>query len=167
MTISIIAAIGKNRELGDHGKIPWHLPADFANFKKVTTGHPVIMGRKTYESIGRPLPGRRNIIVTRQADYRAEGSDVVGSLDAAFKLAGEAKSAGSDEVFVIGGAEIYKEALPFASKLYLTKIDHEFSADTFFPEVAMSSWKKIEDVAGVQDEKNVYPYRFVVYEKLL
>jgi len=136
--ISAIAAIGQNRELGKNGKIPWHIPEDFAYFKKITSGHPVIMGRKTFESIGKPLSDRTNIIVTRNTDFKAAGCIVVDSIEKAIEEAGKhpAFSAGKDqeEIFVIGGGEIYKQAMPYIDKLYLTVVKGSFEADTFFPD---------------------------------
>jgi dihydrofolate reductase len=133
--ISIIAAIGKNRELGLAGQLLWHIGADMKHFKKITAGHPVIMGRKTWESLPerfRPLPGRTNIVVTRQEGYGAVGSVVASSLEEARSAA--ARAPGSEEVFVIGGGELYREALPFADRLYLTLVDDSKESDTFFPE---------------------------------
>ena len=133
--VAIIAAIGKNRELGLHGKLLWYIPEDMRRFKEITTGHPVIMGRKTWESLPekfRPLPGRTNIVVTRQEDYRASGATVVNSLEEA--RAAAARAEGADEIFVIGGGGIYTAALPYATCLYLTIVDDTAEADTFFPE---------------------------------
>lgn len=143
--ISIIAAIGENRELGQNGKIPWHIPEDFAHFKKITTGHPVIMGRKTFESIGKPLPGRTNIIITRNTGYQAADCIVVDSIEKAIEEAkkhpassrlsgGQAAGKDQEEIFVIGGGEIYKQAMPYIDKLYLTVVKGSFVADTFFPD---------------------------------
>lgn len=131
MKISIIAAIGKNRELGKDNKLLWHIPEDMKRFKKVTANHPVIMGRKTYESIGRALPERRNIIVTRDRNFTALGCDIFHSLEEAIDFA---KTLKDKEIFIIGGGEIYKQAMIYADKLYLTIIDEEFDADTYFPE---------------------------------
>jgi len=131
--ISGIAAIGKNRELGANGSIPWHVPEDLKHFKETTLGHPVIMGRKTFESLGikKPLPGRLNIVITRNADYKAEGAVVVSSVEDAIA---EASAHDQQEIFIIGGAEIFKCAMHLIDRLYLTVIDGEFKADTFFPE---------------------------------
>ena len=137
--VSAIAAIGENRELGLNGKIPWHIPEDFKHFKKITTGHPVIMGRKTFESIGKPLPGRTNIIITRNTDFKAAGCIVVDSIKKAIE---EAKKYNQEEIFVIGGGEIYKQALPYIDKLYLTVVKGSFEADAYFPDY--SNFKLIE-----------------------
>ena len=131
--ISAIAAIGKNRELGLNGKLPWHVPADLKHFKETTLGHPVIMGRKTFESLGihKPLPGRVNVVITRNPDYRAEGAVVVSSVEDAVA---EAKKQDQEEIFIIGGGEIFKVAMRLINRLYLTIIDAAFEADAFFPE---------------------------------
>lgn len=136
--ISAIAAIGEKRELGENGKIPWHIPEDFNHFKIITTGHPVIMGRKTFESIGKPLLNRTNIIITRNKDFRAEDCLVVDSIEKAIE---EAKKYDDKEIFIIGGGEIYKQALPFIDKLYLTVVKGNFLADAFFPDY--SDFKQI------------------------
>ena len=132
-TISAIAAIGKNRELGFRGKLPWHVPEDLKHFKETTLGHPVIMGRKTFESLGikKPLPGRLNIVITRNPDYAAEGALVVSSIEDAIA---EARKHDQEEIFIIGGAGIFKLAMHLIDRLYLTVIGGEFEADTFFPE---------------------------------
>ncbi len=162
MIISLIAAVGKNGIIGDHGKIPWHLPADFKRFKEITMGHPVIMGRKTYESIGKPLPGRTNIIVTRQKKYVVPECTIAGTLKEAFDAA---RTSGAEEVFVMGGAEIYREAMPFAEKLYLTKVGGDFEGDVFFPEVNSIEWKEVSAEKGAIDGKNKYPHVFYVFER--
>lgn len=128
--ISIIAIIGRNNQLGKDNKLLWNIPGDMVRFKKITTGHIVIMGRKTFESIGKALPDRRNIIITRNKDYEAKDYKIFSSLDKAIDYA---KSRGNEEVFIIGGGEIYKQAMPFADKLYLTIVDDSPEADTFFP----------------------------------
>jgi dihydrofolate reductase len=160
MKISIIAAIGENRELGFEGKIPWHLPADFKHFKEVTMGHPVIMGQRTFESMGKPLPGRKNIVLTQSADFHADDCCVVRSLDEALDAA-----KASEEAFVIGGGQIYRLALPVAQKLYLTKVHGTFTADTFFPEWSDAEWRLVSSEPHAKDEKNVFDYDFCVYEK--
>lgn len=157
--LSIIVAIDKNRGIGQKNGLPWKLPADLKHFKEVTMGHPIIMGRKTYESIGRALPGRRNIIVTRNADFAAPGCEVVYGLDEALKLVG------GGDAFVIGGAEIFRQALPLAQNIYITEIHYEFPCDVFFPEFDMGEWREAERKLGVKDEKNPYDYWFVIYER--
>ena len=131
--MAIISALGRNRAIGIEGKLPWHLPDDLRRFKRITMGHPVVMGRKTYASLGRPLPGRTNLIVTRNPAFRADGCLVLHRLDEALRAAGD--QPGGDLIFVIGGGEIYRQALPLADRLYLTLVDDEpADADTFFPE---------------------------------
>jgi dihydrofolate reductase len=138
LLISIIAAMGSNRVIGRCGELPWKLPVDLERFRVITTGHSVIMGRKTYESIGRPLPNRRNIVITRQPGYHAEGSVVVSRLQQALDLAG-----GEDEVFICGGGEIYLEALPLADRLYLTILATDFEGDTRFPEIPTGQFREV------------------------
>src|SRR3989344_722760 len=124
MIISLIAALGNNRVIGEKNALPWHMPADFEHFKKLTLGHPIIMGRKTFDSIGHPLPKRRNVVVTRQTGLVIHGCEIAVSLEDALKLVVH-----DDEVFIIGGAQIFDQALPLAKRLYLTLIDHDFSGD--------------------------------------
>lgn len=160
--ISLLVAMDKNRLIGKDNDLPWRLPADLAYFKRVTMGHPIIMGRKTYDSIGRPLPGRENIIVTRDTSYKMEGCKVIHSIDEILKMNEEH----DHELFVIGGAEIFKEILPYSDRLYITEIDEEFEGDTYFPAFDKSEWKVISEEKGVKDEKNPYDYTFMVYEKM-
>ena len=160
MIISFVAAMGKNRVIGKNGKLPWHLPKDLKHFHDMTLGKPVIMGRKTYESIGKPLPDRTNIIITRDQSYKAEGCIVVHTIDEALKAAGNA-----EEVMVIGGSQIYKEFLPRANRMYLTFIDEEFQGDTYFPEYNIEEWKEISYEEHERDAENKYDFRFVVLER--
>lgn len=159
--ISFVVAMDKNRVIGKNNDLPWRLPADLAYFKRVTMGNPIIMGRKTHESIGRVLPGRENIIVTRNEDYQASGCEVLHHIDDIKRLDKE----NEEELFVIGGAELFRELLPIADRLYVTHIHHEFEGDTFFPSVSWSEWKVISREQGVKDEKNPYDYEYVVYER--
>ena len=163
MQISLIAAMGENRVIGAGNAIPWHLPADFKHFKELTTGHPVIMGRKTFESIGRPLPGRANIVITRDESYRRDGITVVSSPEAALSAAATAE--GADEVFIIGGAEIYKIFLHQANRIYLTKIESEFEGDAFFPELNAEEWSLVSHEEHSADEKNAFSFVFQTYER--
>lgn len=158
--ISMIWAMGKDNALGCKNRMPWYLPADFAYFKKVTLGKPVIMGRKTFESIGKPLPGRKNIIITRDAAFRPEGCITVDSIEGA-----EAYTTDT-EAFIVGGAEIYKAFLPMADKLYITEIDKAFEADAFFPDIDYTQWRLVSSEAGIKDEKNPFDYRWLVYERV-
>lgn len=158
--ISFLVAMDKNKVIGRNNQLPWHLPEDLKYFKRVTMGHPIAMGRKTHESIGRILPGRENIIITRQSDYKCEGCTVLTSIQDFVQYAREQE----DEIFVIGGAEIFKETFAFTDRLYITYIYEEFEGDTFFPDFDTSNWKLISSEKGVKDEKNPYDYEFIVYE---
>ena len=158
MTLSIIWAMGKNREIGLNNKLPWNLPEDLKHFKKMTSGKPVIMGYKTFQSIGKPLPGRKNIILTSKK-IRIEGCVVVNSIDEALKLVKD------EDTFVIGGSKIYEQFLKFADKLYVTFIDDEFEADSFFPNFDLSHWELVSEDSGIKDEKNNCDYYFRIYKK--
>ena len=141
--IVLIAAVARNGVIGADGDIPWRLPADFAHFKRTTLGHTLLMGRSTYESIGRPLPGRLNIVVSRQADLRLEGAEVFGSLeDALVRADAWAREQGVDELMLIGGAQLYTQALPLAERLYLTRIELEPAGDAHFPEWLDHEWQR-------------------------
>ncbi len=157
MIISLIAAIGKNRVIGNKNSLPWSLPADMKHFKELTTGKPVIMGRKTFESIKKPLPNRTNIIITHDPNYKAEGCIIAHSLDDALKAAENQK-----EVMIIGGSQIYKEFLPKADKLYLTLIDADFDGDAYFPEYEIEEWKETAYEEHERDKDNPYNYTFLV-----
>ncbi|MCB1827108.1 MAG: type 3 dihydrofolate reductase [Coxiellaceae bacterium] len=159
--ISLIVAMAKNRVIGKDQQMPWHLPADLAHFKKVTMNKPIIMGRKTFESIGRPLPGRRNIVITRQS-IEIPGCDVCHSLEEALEAV-----AGEDEAMIIGGGNLYRQALSMAKRLYLTFIDLEVDGDTTFPEWNPSEWKEVSKTVHQPDQKNLYSYQFVTLEKIL
>lgn len=161
MLKSLIVARARNGVIGKDNAMPWHLPADLAHFKRTTLGCPVIMGRRTWESIGRALPGRRNIVVTRRPGYAAPGAAVVGSLDAAWRAAGDAT-----EAFVIGGAQLYAEALGQADRIYLTEVAGEFEGDTFFTAPDSSHWR--ESLLGEHpaDERNRYALRFLLLERV-
>ncbi len=158
--ITMIAAIGNNGELGKDNDLIWHLPNDLKRFKRVTAGHHVIMGRKTFESLGKPLPNRTNIVITRNATYEAAGCIVVNSLDEALKAASD-----DENPFILGGAEIYKQALEFADVLDLTLVDATLDADAYFPEFDPKVWKEIAREDHQADEKHQYNYSFVTYKK--
>ena len=162
MIISLIVAMDRNRLIGNNNQLPWHLPADLAHFKQVTMGKPIIMGRKTYESIGRPLPGRTNIVLTRDEGYRADGIVLSGSLQKALDCAA---SEGAEEVMIIGGSNIYEQALELSGRLYLTLVDAEFEGDAWFPEIDKEKWLEISSEAHSADEKNPVDYRFMIFEK--
>jgi dihydrofolate reductase len=157
--LSLIVAMAKNRVIGHENKMPWHLPAELAYFKRITTGHPIIMGRKTFESIGRPLPGRRNIVVSRNTNFHAQGVEVSTSLESALALCAK------DNPFVIGGASLYAEALTLAQQLYITEINADLVGDTFFPPISDSLWKEESREARSRDEKNIYDLQFVVLQR--
>lgn len=162
--ITIIAAIGQNNELGKDNDLIWHLPADLKRFKKITTGHTIIMGRNTFESIGKPLPNRKSIIITRNKKYTQEGCIVVNSLEGAIDLV-----EGEDKAFIIGGAQIYKETLKkgLANRLDITKVHANFEADVYFPEIEMNTWQLISSEDFEADEKNKYNYSFLSYSKAI
>ena len=166
MKLALIAAMAQNRVVGIDNKLPWHLPEDLKYFKRITTGKAVIMGRKTYESIGRPLPNRTNIVITRSTEFSAPGIEVVNSLDAAIELAENVSLINAvDEVMVIGGAQIYEVALPQADRLYLTHVHANVEGDAYFPDVDMSQWKELGREDYDASETNPYDYSFVVYDK--
>lgn len=162
--ISLIAAIGKNNELGKGNALLFSIPADMKHFKKTTKLHTVIMGRKTFESIGKPLPERRNIVITRNASYKAKGVEVVHSLAGALDLLPDQ----DEEIFIIGGAELYEQTMPIADKLYITHVDAEDKkADAFFPEIIPIAWNEVIHEEHKKDAENKYSYTFSVYEKFI
>ncbi len=160
--ISIIVAMDENRGIGFENRLPWHLSDDMRRFKQLTMGHHLIVGRKTFQSIGRALPGRHMIVLTRSADSQYEGIDVVPSLDAAINLA---ESRGEEEVFIGGGSEIYRLALPITDRIYLTRVHAQTQADVFFPDFDISEWVAISSEEFDADEKNQYPTTYKVLEK--
>ncbi|NVK07525.1 MAG: dihydrofolate reductase [Tenacibaculum sp.] len=159
--ITLIAAIAKNNALGKDNDLIWHLPADLKRFKKVTTGHPILMGRNTFESIGKPLPNRTSIIITRNNNYFIDGCLIANSIEQAIELVE------GNDAFIIGGAQIYKEALEqnLVDRLDITVLHHEFEADAFFPKIEMNIWKEVAREDFKADEKNKYDYSFVSYER--
>lgn len=157
MNISLILAMSRNRVIGRDNQLPWHLPADLAHFKATTMGKPILMGRKTWESIGKALPGRKNIVLTGQAGYTAEGATVVNNIDEAI-----AACESADELMVIGGAGVYQVFLPRAQKIYLTLIDEDFEGDTLFPRLDESEWREESREENRADEKNKYDYTYRV-----
>lgn len=160
MIISLIYAISANGVIGLNNGLPWRLPADLKYFKRLTTGHPVVMGRKTWQSIGKPLPQRTNIIITRQADFAAPGCWVAHSVEAGLALC-----PANEEVFVIGGAEIYRQALVYAHKVYLTRVHGHFAGDVFLPELNPAEWQEISRQDFEPDEQNPVAYSFLVYRR--
>lgn len=165
MKLSMIVAVAENGVIGRNNALPWYLPNDLKYFKQTTMGKPVIMGRKTYESIGKPLPGRTNIVITRQADYQPEGVKVVSSVEAARELAESVCLIdGQDEAMIMGGAEIYALALPHTDRLYLTEVHADVDGDAFFPEYDKSLWQEVAREDFAAEGPNPYNYSFVVYE---
>ncbi len=161
MPHSLIVAISENRVIGRDGRLPWHLRADLQRFKQLTMGQTIVMGRKTYESIGRPLPGRKSVVVTRQPDYAPAGVRVARSLEAAAEW-----GAGDSEVFFIGGGEIYRQVLPRIERIYLTLVHTRTTGDTYFPELPTDQWRQVERVDHDADAHNDYPFSFLVYERV-
>ncbi|NNE64639.1 MAG: type 3 dihydrofolate reductase [Gammaproteobacteria bacterium] len=156
--LSIICAMDKNRLIGNNNKLPWHLPADLALFKKNTLGKPIVMGRKTFESLGRPLPGRQNIVVTSNPHWSAEGCNVANGIDQALEIANSA-----DEVMLIGGASLYQQTIKIADILYLTLINHVFSGDTWFPQFDQQHWTIAEETFFEINETNSHSFSFIKY----
>jgi dihydrofolate reductase len=156
MIVSIVVAMSKNNVIGHNNELIWHLPADLKHFKEITTGHYIIMGRKTFESIGKPLPNRTSIVITRNKDYKIEGCIMANSLQDAIE-----KAAGQDEVFIIGGAEIYRQSMDWVDKIYLTQVDADFEGDAKFPLINFEKWKIISNIANNKDKKNIFNYNFL------
>lgn len=157
--ISVIVAVAENGTIGDKNTLLWHIKEDMKHFRSLTTGHPVVMGRKTYDSLGRPLPNRRNVVITRQ-DIAIEGCEIAHSLEEALAL-----FTPDEEVFVIGGAQIYAEAMPLADRFYLTVVEHPYEGDTAFPAWDREAWQLIESERFEQGESYPYPFRFETYER--
>jgi dihydrofolate reductase len=162
MTVSMIVAVSSNGVIGRDGGLPWYLPADLKHFKRTTMGHHLIVGRRTWEELGKPLPGRTMVIVTRSRQIAPEGATVVGSLEQALEL-----TAADDEPFICGGAQIYRLALAgdLVDRIYLTRIHADVEGDTFLPEIDFADWELISDEDYETDEKNEYPYSFLIYER--
>jgi len=161
MKLSLVVAMDENRVIGIDEGLPWHLSSDLKYFRDITMGKPIVMGRKTHESIGRPLPGRRNIVVTRNGVFEAPGCDVVTSLEAALKLVDDVP-----EVMMVGGASLYLDTLPLADHIYMTEVHAEVQGDTWFPEIDPEQWIELSRTAFSADENNEYDYSFVVYERV-
>ena len=158
--ISLIWAMTRTGVIGKNNTLPWRLPADLQQFRRLTTGHHIIMGRKNYEDIGKPLPGRTNIVVTRQEGYTAPGCVVVHTVEQALKTAGQ-----DTEIFIIGGAEIYRQTLSLAQRLYVTEIDVDIAGDVYFPDFDRSTWYEVSRVYHAPDAQNPYPYSFLLLER--
>ncbi len=161
MTKTIVVAISQNHVIGKDNQLLWHLPADLKHLKVITTGHTVIMGRKTYDSVGKPLPNRRNIIITR-TELAIPGCEVVNSIEGAFTLC-EIEA----EVFILGGAEIYRQAMPLTDRIYLTIVHQDFNGDSFFPAIDKEVWKQVSREDHQSDEKNKLPYSFITLERII
>jgi dihydrofolate reductase len=159
--ISIIVAASANNAIGVDGDLPWRLPEDLRRFKAITMGKPMIMGRATYESIGRALPGRQSIVLSRQPGFEAEGCDVVSSVADALETAGDV-----EEVMIIGGGKVYTEFLPMTDRIYLTRVDTEIDGDTYLPEIAAKEWKRIESEGHLASEDREYGFSFEVWERI-
>ena len=160
MIVTIVVAIGENNAIGKNNELLWYLPKDLRHFKTITKGHTVIMGRKTFESVGKPLPNRRNIIITRNTDLAIEGTEVVHTLEDALELCKQ-----DEEVFIIGGAEIYKIAMPHTDKIYLTVVHENFEADAFFPEIDHNLWLETASEKHLPDDKNNLSFTFSTLER--
>jgi dihydrofolate reductase len=160
MTLSLIVAVSRNNVIGSEGGLPWHLPDDLRHFKRLTTGKPVIMGRRTFESIGRPLPDRRNIVMTRQTDYPAKGCEVVSSVDEALELV-----RGTEEVMIIGGGQVYRDFLPHADRIYLTRVQADVEGDTHFPEIDGAGWQLVKSEHHAADDRHAYEFDLLVLER--
>ena len=161
MRLSIVVAMDDNRLIGNKNQLPWHLPADLAYFKKLTTGKSILMGRKTYDSIGKPLPNRRNIVMTRNSEISVPGCEVVSSLGQALEL-----TKGEEEVMVIGGASLCDQLLPEINRLYITKIDGEFEGDVFFPKYDHFNWSQVSCDSHKKDSVNEYSHHFIILDRV-
>ncbi|WP_211829371.1 dihydrofolate reductase [Kistimonas asteriae] len=166
MKLAMIAAVAENNAIGINNKLPWYLPGDLRYFKAVTMGKPIIMGRKTFDSLRKPLPGRANIVITRDRDYQREGISVVYSLDEAISLAEDvALINGCEELMIIGGEQIYREALPKAERLYLTRVHRSFDGDAFFPELDPAEWQETLREDLVVDDEDAMGYSYLVLDR--
>jgi dihydrofolate reductase len=165
-SIALIVACSENQVIGNNNQLPWHLSEDLKYFKRVTMGKPIIMGRLTYDSIGRPLPGRPNIVVTRQKDWQADGVLVAASLEGAIELAKEeAKTCGAEEVMIIGGAQIYRESVDLCNRIYLTEVHAKVEGDAYFPNLDSGQWAEFSRESFAPADKNPYSYSFVVLNR--
>ncbi len=160
--LKILVAFDENRVIGKNNALIWHLPADLKRFKALTTGHVIIMGRKTYESIGRPLPNRTTVVISRQQDLKIEGVILAHSVEEAIL---KAKSISRDDIFIVGGAEIYQLSLPLADQILVTQLHDIFEGDAFFPEISPAIWEVTEQERGVTDEQNAYQFSYITYAR--
>ncbi|SMB98219.1 dihydrofolate reductase [Hymenobacter roseosalivarius DSM 11622] len=159
--IALVVAVAQNGIIGRDNQLIWHLPKDLKHFKNLTLGHPIIMGRRTFEAIGRPLPGRQNIVVTRQPEWKADGTETTYSVPEALELA----QTHDENIFIIGGAEIYRQSLSAADTIYLTEIHHDFEGDATFPDLNHTEWREETRVRHEPDEKHAYPFSFVTLRR--
>jgi len=160
---TIVVAMGRNREIGKENQLLWHLPKDLKHFKEITSNHPIIMGRKTYESIGKPLPNRTNIVISRKIDWFEEGILIVGSIKEALKFAKKI----DENVFIIGGGNIYEQTIDLADKIEITLVDATLEADTYFPKIDEKNWRKTNEICHEKDEKNQFDFCFQTFERIL
>ena len=160
--INIVVSKASNNVIGAKNDLIWHLPNDLKHFKNITSGHPIIMGRKTFESLGRPLPNRTNIVVTRDQNWSAENIEIETSLSKAIEAAQKI----DQDIYIIGGGNIYKQAMEFADVLYITEVHHEFDGDTYYPEIDSDEWEEVEREDFKKDEKHPYAYSFVTYKRI-
>ena len=160
--INVIVAKASNNVIGAKNELIWHLPNDLKHFKNLTSGHPIIMGRKTFESLGRPLPNRTNIVITRDKNWQAENVEKEFSLEKAIESAKKI----NEDIYIIGGGNIYKQAMEFADVLYITEVHHEFEGDTYFPEIDEEIWEEVDRENFMKDEKHSYAYSYVTYKRI-
>ena len=160
--INVIVAKASNNVIGAKNELIWHLPNDLKHFKNLTSGHPIIMGRKTFESLGRPLPNRTNIVITRDKNWQAENVEKEFSLEKAIESAKKI----NEDIYIIGGGNIYKQAMEFADVLYITEVHHEFEGDTYFPEIDEEIWEEVDRENFMKDEKHPYAYSYVTYKRI-
>ena len=159
---TIVVAMGRNREIGKENQLLWHLPKDLKHFKEITSNHPIIMGRKTYESIGKPLPNRTNIVISRKTDWFEEGILIVGSIKEAIKFAKKI----DENIFIIGGGNIYEQTIDLADQLEITWVDATLEADTYFPKIDEKNWRKTDEICHEKDEKNQFDFCFQTFERI-
>jgi dihydrofolate reductase len=165
MKIALIVAVSQNHVIGRDNQLPWHLPEDLKYFKSVTMGKPILMGRKTFDSIGRPLPGRTNIVITRDSEWTAQGVEAVTDIQAALAVGERAcQAAAIDEIMVIGGAQIYQKFLPYADRLYLTKVEAKVEGDAFFPKIDSAHWQQVAE--KMPETMDTHPYRFLIFDRV-
>ena len=160
--INVIVAKASNNVIGAKNELIWHLPNDLKHFKNLTSGHPIIMGRKTFESLGRPLPNRTNIVITRDKNWQGENVEKEFSLEKAIESAKKI----NEDIYIIGGGNIYKQAMEFADVLYITEVHHEFEGDTYFPEIDEEIWEEVDRENFMKDEKHSYAYSYVTYKRI-